>query len=120
METILEEAQRLVYGDRNQDYGHPLDDFDRAGRIIGAILGIPDVPAEKVPLIMEAIKISRECNRPKRDNAVDGAGYWATLEMVHAERERRKYEACPAFTIVESPASAKGNGHANGEIHPSA
>lgn len=105
-ETVLEEAQRLVYGDRNQDYGHPLDDFDRAGRIIGAILGIPDVPAEKLPLIMEAIKISRECNRPKRDNAVDGAGYWGTLEMVHDERERRKHTACPALPFLREQGRA--------------
>ena len=106
-ETVLQEAQRLISGDRNEAYGHPIDDFDRAGRIIGAILGIPDVPAEKIPLIMQAIKISRECHRPKRDNAVDGAGYWGTLEMVHAERERRKYAAAPALPFLRAQAEAE-------------
>ena len=38
-ETILQEAQRLVHGDRGVDYGHPLDDFNRTAAIWTAILG---------------------------------------------------------------------------------
>jgi len=86
-ETILEEAQRHVYGDRNVDYGHPFDDFSRTGRMWGAILGMPDIPPEKIALCMATLKISREINRPKRDNRVDGAGYFATLQMVAERRE---------------------------------
>jgi hypothetical protein len=88
-ETVLEEAQRLIYGDRNADYGHPLDDFTRTGRMWGAILGIPDVEAEKVGLCMVAVKISREVNHAKRDNRVDGPGYFGCVDMIHAERKRR-------------------------------
>jgi hypothetical protein len=88
-ETILEEAQRLVHGDRGAAYGHPIDDFARSGRIWGAILGIPDVPPETVALCMVGVKISREVNAPRRDNRADGAGYFETADMVHAERERR-------------------------------
>lgn len=88
-ETALQEAQRLIYGDRNADYGHPLDDFTRTGRMWGAILGTADVPAEKVGLCMAAVKISRECNHPKRDNTVDLAGYAGCVEMVKEERARR-------------------------------
>lgn len=112
-ETILEEAQRLVYGDRQQSYGAPLDDFSRAGRMIGAVLGIEDVPAEKVALIMVAIKMSRECHAPKRDNRTDGAGYFATLQLVHEERERRRFAACPALPETEKVAHG-GNGQAHG------
>lgn len=89
-------AHQLIHGDRNDQYGHPLEDFTRSGRIIGAILGIPDVPAEKVALIMQAVKISRAVNeidldRPvKADTIDDGCGYWGTLEMV---QERRKEQA---------------------------
>lgn len=89
-ETVLEEAQRLVYGPRQESYGHPLDDFSRTGRIWGAILGIADVPAEKVALCMIGLKISREVNLHGRDNVVDGSGYWGTLDLVLAERERRR------------------------------
>lgn len=86
-ETILEEAQRLVHGDRGGDYGHPIDDFTRTGRLWGAILGLPGpVPPETVGLCMAAVKISREVNRPKRDNRVDAAGYLETVQMIHERR----------------------------------
>ena len=45
--------------------------------------------AEDFPLIMNCVKMSREVNHPKRDNRVDGPGYWGTLDMVIDERERR-------------------------------
>ena len=88
-ESILEEAQRLVHGDRQADYGHPLDDFTRTGRIWAAILGLPEVTPEQVGLCMVAVKVSRYCNRPKRDSLTDGAGYFATIEMIEQERARR-------------------------------
>lgn len=82
-ETILQEAQGLVYGDRGADYGHPIEDFTRTGRIWGAVLGLDrDVTPNEVALCMVGVKMSREVNKPKRDNRVDGAGYFATLDMV--------------------------------------
>jgi hypothetical protein len=88
-ETIAEEANRLVYGAREADYGHPFDDFSRTGKMWSAILGLDAVTPEQVSLCMVALKISRECNRPKRDNRVDGVGYFATLDRCHEERGRR-------------------------------
>jgi hypothetical protein len=87
-ETILEEAQRLVHGDRGSAYGHPYDDFSRTAKIWSAILGYDVTPAE-VSLCMVGLKISREVNKPKRDNRVDGAGYFETLDMVRQEEKRR-------------------------------
>ncbi len=86
-ETILQEAQRLVHGDRGDDYGHPFWDFRRTAKIITGILmdklryGV-EVEPRDVPLIMNGVKMSREVNKPKRDNRADGAGYWETLDMV--------------------------------------
>jgi hypothetical protein len=85
-ESALEEAQRLVHGDRGAAYGHPIDDYTRTGRIWGAILGIPDIDPRICCLMMTAVKISREVNAPKRDNRVDGAGYFECAQMV-AERQ---------------------------------
>lgn len=82
---ILDEAKRLVLTDRNKDYGHPADDFARAGLIWQAILGIPITP-EQVGLCMVGIKLSRECHTPKRDNLVDGAGYFQTVAMIHERK----------------------------------
>lgn len=88
-ESILMEAQRLVYGDRNEAYGHPLDDFTRTAKMWSAILGFP-VSADQVGLCMMAVKISRQCNSRKRDNMVDAAGYAATVQMVLDERLARE------------------------------
>ncbi|RTL04103.1 MAG: hypothetical protein EKK62_17050 [Acidimicrobiia bacterium] len=94
-ETILQEAQRLVHGDRQGDYGHPYDDYTRTGRMWGAILDgwlrqqpgfahippVPDVDPCVGTLLMAAVKISRQVNRPKRDNMTDLAGYAECTQM---------------------------------------
>jgi hypothetical protein len=93
-QDIADYAVSLVSGDRQNDYGHPLDDFTRAGKIWEAILGVP-VSAEQIALCMVGVKIAREVNRQKIDNAIDGIGYFLTLTMVQqerAERERTKNE----------------------------
>jgi hypothetical protein len=69
------EAATHVYGERQASYGHPASDFERTGRMWGAILGIDDVPPHLVALCMAALKISREVNAHKRDNMVDLIGY---------------------------------------------
>src|SRR5690606_42133544 len=79
--SILTEAHRLVHGQRGQDYGHPYEDFSRTAKIWSAILGIEVTPRQAI-LCMIAVKISRECHRPKRDNRVDIAGYAEALDMV--------------------------------------
>ncbi|MDB4884560.1 MAG: hypothetical protein JWL95_3326 [Gemmatimonadetes bacterium] len=85
-ESALQEAQRLVHGDRGDSYGHPHDDYTRTGRMWGAILGIGDIPARICALMMAAMKIGREVHKPKRDNRVDLAGYAECAQMI-AERD---------------------------------
>lgn len=86
--SILTEAEGLVHGDRNADYGNPLDEFSRVAKMWSAILET-DVSAEQIGLCMVALKLSRQCNNPKRDNMVDAAGYAETVQMVVDERELR-------------------------------
>ena len=79
---ILEKAKKLVHGDRGEDYGHPLEDFKRTGRIWGAILGIPDVSPLEVALCMMGVKQSRLCNSPEhQDSIADIAGYAECYDM---------------------------------------
>lgn len=92
--SVLLEAQSLVHGDRGADYGHPLDDFSRTAKMWSAILGC-EVSPEKVGLCMCAVKISRQCNRPKLDNLVDLAGYAETVRMVLDEKDLREKAMVP-------------------------
>lgn len=93
-ETICQEADRLVSHDRGNDYVHPLEDFSRTGSLWAPILsdwakmtdGDEPISPELVGLCMIALKISREINRPKRDNRVDIAGYAKCLEMINEKR----------------------------------
>lgn len=86
--NVLQEAMDLVGGARRSDYGHPLDDFSRTAQIWGAILKCPVSPSQ-VALCMIGLKMSRECNGPKRDNIVDIGGYALCHDMVLQEQERR-------------------------------
>ena len=97
--SIALEAHNLVFGEREGDYGHPLDDFSRTaefwstylqGRSIlpsGVSLGPQDVGA-----MMILLKLSRECNKHLRDNLVDIAGYAITVERVIDEQYQRKLD----------------------------
>jgi hypothetical protein len=91
-ESVAQEAQRLVHGNRGADYGHPLDDFTKTATIWSVILGHPVTP-EQVGLCMIGVKLSRELHRPKRDNLVDICGYAETVHMIHEEKRRREAKA---------------------------
>lgn len=96
-ETVFEEAQRLTNGDRQEEYGHPLDDFTCTGRIWAAILTrhldrhVPDIAPEVVALMLAAgLKGSRLAkDQSKRDSVVDFLGYGGLVPEVQAERIRR-------------------------------
>ena len=85
--NVLHEADRLVHGTRQGDYGHPADVYARVGRVWGAILGVPDIPASTVTLMLAGMKVARHAERKKPDNLVDGAGYMECTAMVEARRE---------------------------------
>lgn len=88
---LLSEAQELIHGPRQQDYGAWDENFgdlavvwsmylQRRGLLVeGKVLG----PADTT--VMHAIaKVVREFHAHKRDNLVDGAGYLAiTDELLH-------------------------------------
>lgn len=93
-ESVIAEAERIINGPRQSNYGHPLDDFTKTAAFWSTLLtarhGAPvTVTAEDVALMMVLLKVSRELHHHNRDNLVDVAGYIGTLEKVVDERARR-------------------------------
>lgn len=80
-ENILDEAQRLVSGDRNRQYGEPWEDYARVAAFWSQIAGKILTPKQCI-LMMVALKLARLCNQFKRDSLVDLAGYCRCLEKV--------------------------------------
>ena len=90
--TICEIADDLVSSDRQKTYGHPFSNFTDIGRVWGMILDLPDIPPEKVGLMMVGVKIAREKFLPKRDNRIDGAGFFKCVDMIHQKKKQLKNE----------------------------
>jgi hypothetical protein len=80
-ESVAEEAQRIVGGDRNASYGHPYQDYIRTAALQSAVLG-QKVTAKQACLNMIAVKLSREAFKHKRDNLVDIVGYALCAKMI--------------------------------------
>ncbi len=90
--NILEEANKLTAGDRQSDYGHPLDNYQRMADMVTGYLGPRlngELTAQDAAIIMVICKIAREATKHKRDNIVDGAGYFRLIEMIRDEEARR-------------------------------
>ena len=76
-EKLLMDADSIVNGDRNVQYGDPNQDFRRTATMWGAFLGIELEPWQ-VAAMMALLKISRIAWSPtKRDSWLDLAGYAA-------------------------------------------
>lgn len=89
-ETVLEEAQGLIYGDRQQQYGNARTNFGDIGLLWAPILGRP-VSAEEVALCLLQLKVARAVNDTrlgraiKRDTVVDLAGYAGCIEKIQRD-----------------------------------
>lgn len=84
--TILEEAQRLVWGPREATYGHPHLDFSRTAKLWSVVLET-DVTPGQAALCMLQVKVSRLLNSYKRDSVVDLAGYAAVYDRIQTYEE---------------------------------
>lgn len=94
-ESILQEAHRLTHGPRHVDYGHPLDDYTCTAAIASALLSRKlkePITPDEMALIMVGVKLSRQSRQKKRDNTVDGAGYFWVAQECLDEAARRANE----------------------------
>jgi Domain of unknown function (DUF6378) len=78
---LLDDANRLICGDRNEQYGPPTQDFQRTAEMANAFgfrVGDELLSSHHVAIFMELLKISRKRWQPgKRDSWLDTAGYTA-------------------------------------------
>lgn len=79
---VLQEAERLITGDRNVTYGSPIENFTNIGemwttRLRHKLKDGEEILPSDVADLMVLVKIARNIANPKRDNYVDGAGYFA-------------------------------------------
>ena len=91
-DTILDEAKALVYGDRGEAYGHPLDDWTRVAGMFNALFADKlkeSFTAEEMLEVPKLMKTSRRRVGWKRDHLVDDAGYTFCIDRCHSERQRR-------------------------------
>ena len=74
---LLRQAEQLINGDRNNQYGEPTQDFTRTALMWTAYLDRP-IAAHDVAALMCLLKISRISWQPdKQDSWTDLAGYAA-------------------------------------------
>lgn len=91
VESCCDIADRLVETTRQHDYGSPVDDFARiAGmatalgfRFVDASGKVRNILPSDHGIWMVLTKISREMHNHKRDNLIDGAGYFKCLDKLH-------------------------------------
>lgn len=80
-EDILRTANRLIHGDREQDYGRPIDSFRRVAAAFNLVLegaGHPPIDATTAAKLMIALKLSRLAGGDNKDDTwIDLAGYAA-------------------------------------------
>jgi hypothetical protein len=97
----FEDAAELVYGARQDDYGHQLDNFGKIAMIWTALLMDKLIPGEvieasDIALMMTGVKLAREQNKHLRDNVVDAHGYLMTYQLVLEEKRKRVSENHPS------------------------
>lgn len=83
--SVLIEAQDLINGSRQEQYGPPTENFTNIAVGWSVLLKTP-VSASQVAACMLWLKLARESYKPGHDNRVDMAGYVGLLdELVAAE-----------------------------------
>lgn len=83
---ILQQAENIVCGDRDRQYGNPEDSFRTIAEFWTSYLGI-QIRAEDVAAMMALVKLARIARgKAKADNWVDLAGYAACGGEIQREK----------------------------------
>lgn len=93
---MLHQAQELVQGARQSDYGDKLQNFTQIAMLFQGVLAMKLAPGaritpEDVAVLMMQVKIARLAKSPDHfDSIMDVAGYAACFAMLQDERAAGK------------------------------
>lgn len=82
------EANDLVNGDRQADYGTPRQNYEGIAKVWSGILSPilkRDITPEEAALMMVGLKLQRQAMKQKRDNLVDAHGYLLVYQHIVAD-----------------------------------
>lgn len=85
--SILAEAEDIVNGSRQSDYGDANESFSRIATIASVMTG-KDLSPEDCCAVMMAVKLVRESFNHKRDNLVDLCGYANILNEIRESEKK--------------------------------
>ena len=84
--SILSEAEEIVNGSRQADYGDAKESFTKVASVASVMTGKELSPDDCCAVLM-AVKLVRESFRHKRDNLVDLCGYAEIMNRIN-EKEK--------------------------------
>ena len=82
--SILSEAEEIVNGSRQSDYGDARESFSKVAAIASVMTG-KELSPEDCCAVMIAVKLVRESFAHKRDNLVDLCGYAELMNRLKGE-----------------------------------
>ena len=89
--TVLKEANVIIYGDREQTYGHPSKNLTAIATMWNAYISNTNnrtLMAQDVCAMMVLVKTARLANSPNhRDSLIDICGYAALVERCDEQKE---------------------------------
>jgi len=85
--NALDIAKDIIYGDREQTYGHPSKNLEKIAQLWTLYLhqkygAEVIVNMEDVCWMMNLLKMTRQMNHAKQDNVVDAIGYLGLIDRL--------------------------------------
>ena len=87
IDDFLAEASCLINGERQDQYGHICESWERIGKLWAALLGLDEpIRPDMVGIMLAAMKLSRIANSPEHtDSYIDALAYIAGAGELAAE-----------------------------------
>jgi hypothetical protein len=84
---LLEQASKLIGGDRQEDYGDKLTNHQNIADFWSVFLKTP-ITAHDVAICMALVKVARLMNQHKKDSYIDMAAYAAIAGEIEARTDK--------------------------------